>query len=503
MKAHFPGSAPILVQIGQETLAASQAGRSMEAPLERAADGRLAPACKARLIEEFKRFSGTSLVGARALCAIDGRGVSLRRLTVPAANSEEQERLLSLQIEAEFPLPPEQLAWGWLKVSSGGGTKGDQVLIAAVKAEVVSDYAELFAGFGARARFTPAALIRTGSSSLNSGLAAALHLEEHHCELLVLENGLPSSLRCFSWGTAELKATLDGTGGTEQELVPERLAALILAATGKEANGKKLSISGALNGEQSTLTALVRMAGMTPGFAAGSVAEELGAMVERRTPILWLNAGNRADSAQRNWTDVFRRKSALVAAALLACALVFPYSEAIVCKPFLARKLAAIKEDRGRLAAIDRELAFLRYLKDNQPPYLDAFYLLARSAPPGTKIDSLTINRRGELSFRGSVRDANQVADLRSKLLDYDAFANLAAEEQTPSPDRRTLTLRLSAQWLPAKVRTAAAQAAGSAASASNVAKPANTSNRPEIPAVTRGPTANNSEKPVRAGGNP
>ena len=109
--------------------------------------------------------------------------------------------------------------------------------------------------------------------------------------------------------------------------------------------------------------------------------------------------------------------------------------------------MAALKSDRGRLAMIDSELDFLRHLKQNQPPYIDALYLISRSVPPGTKLDTLSLSRRGELALRGTFQNANQVAEFRSKLLDSGFFSNIALEEQTPSPDRQKLTARLSATW--------------------------------------------------------
>jgi hypothetical protein len=102
---------------------------------------------------------------------------------------------------------------------------------------------------------------------------------------------------------------------------------------------------------------------------------------------------------------------------------------------------------------IDRDLDFLRHLKQNQPPYLDALFLVAKAAPPGTKLDSLTMNRRGDLALRGSMKDGQQVVGFRSKLIDSGFFSSVAVEEQTPTPDRQKVTVRIAAQWKPANDR--------------------------------------------------
>jgi hypothetical protein len=117
-------------------------------------------------------------------------------------------------------------------------------------------------------------------------------------------------------------------------------------------------------------------------------------------------------------------------------ALCFPYAEAIVLKPFLEKKLAALEADRGRLATIDQELDFLKFLKQNQPPYLDAIYLMARSAPQGTRLDELSMGRHQEISIRMKFGKCPTSQRFRAKLIDSGWFANVVVEEQAPTPDR-------------------------------------------------------------------
>jgi hypothetical protein len=73
--------------------------------------------------------------------------------------------------------------------------------------------------------------------------------------------------------------------------------------------------------------------------------------------------------------------------------------------------------------------------------------VLAKSAPQGTHFDSISMNRRGEISLRGFLRDGQQVADLRTKLIASGFFASVAVEEQAPTPDRQRVNIRMTAQW--------------------------------------------------------
>jgi len=104
------------------------------------------------------------------------------------------------------------------------------------------------------------------------------------------------------------------------------------------------------------------------------------------------------------------------------------------------------------LATIDQELDFLKFLKQTQPPYLDAIYLLAKSAPQGTHLEELSLSRHREISLRLKMANAQQVSDFRAKLIDSGWFANVMVEEQSPSPDRR-VAVRMTAELKPVESR--------------------------------------------------
>ncbi|HEX3988448.1 MAG TPA: hypothetical protein VHZ30_03390, partial [Verrucomicrobiae bacterium] len=89
-------------------------GDELELPVQRNEARQITPACRSVIIAAVGGFLHKHQIkpGVHALCAIDGHGVSLRRLSLPLATKEEFQRLLRLQLEREFPMPPEQLAWG-------------------------------------------------------------------------------------------------------------------------------------------------------------------------------------------------------------------------------------------------------------------------------------------------------------------------------------------------------------------------------------------------------
>src|SRR5436190_13502639 len=433
MKSFNPGKTdPVYIEIGQSTLRILQAEDGLELPLERLPNGRVSSACKQSvslsLQSFFKRQAWRPSI--KAFCAISARGVSLRRITLPTTSKENIQKLLLLQIESEFPLSPDELAWGQLQLNSGrpggNGSSGQlEYLIAAMKKDTIEEYTELLAGCGVSPVFTVAALARQDLCPPTIRPQALLDIGRNHSELTSFENGLPKSVRVLSWGgeviTRAIEETLGLTRPEAEELkikfaneqisqpeVVQKVQEAIqqtLNALAKAINGQTLGEKLYLTGQSVRLKDLapgltrrlalgVTCEGIEPVPGAGRSAAILGLRTATqqtygRSPLIirgkQVNGGARAVRATP-W------KLCVLAVGLACGVLVVPYLEAVILKPFLARKLTALKEGRRKLALIDAEWGFFQHLKQTAPPYLDALYLLAKAAPPGARIDSLSMN---------------------------------------------------------------------------------------------------------------
>lgn len=489
--------AQLFLEISQDSLKANSGTAGFEFPLERLGEGRLTEACKSDLTVQLQRFINRKSwqPRARAYCAIGARGVSLRRLILPAGPSEELMRLLPLQIESEFPLPPEQLAWGYQALSerqpgAAGTGRTQELLVAAVKKESLEDYSSILVACGASPVFTLAALARSYLCPPSPGPYAVLNLDRNYSELITMDEGVPIAVRVLAWGRENLTGlgpktrgngrdepvglgvpTPQGAsfGGSGEHLteaaISEALEPLARLING-QAVGRRIYVMG-IAGLQADLDFPVQLASrlgnglqcqavdFTPREGGSAAILGLQRALEREPglPPLVLQVKQSNGKAQVNRLAPWKWGALALGLALLG--LLLPYAEALTLKSHLANKLAAVKTDQGRLGTIDRELDFLQYLQQSEPPYLDALLVLAKAAPPGTRFDLVSMNRRGDVSIRGSLRDGQQVADLRSKLIDSGFFANVGIEEQAPTPDRQKVNVRLSAQWKPLGSRTA------------------------------------------------
>jgi Tfp pilus assembly PilM family ATPase len=499
----------LFLEIRQNTLRALHGQEALSFPLERSADGRLTPDCKQKLQTELHSFVNKTNWKPRAqtICAIDARGVSLRRLSLPVSSNDELERLLHLQIEREFPLAPNALAWGASRVNAESANGKQELVVAAVKKEVVEDYAQLLTPFSAAPVFTVAALARSRICPPSADSFGLLDIGRKHSELLIFNQGMAESLRILPWGGENITRALEkelGVNFSEAEALKLKLD------DSPAANGNlSISVQAALSSAVGTLaTAISKVWTGNKLLLTGStsrskvlpqrLAEQLGCSVEsvqlkippgnftsaaligmaqedtKATPPLLLlrppnlknNGSAAASAASRNpavaailaeGRSILGHSSlrtwARLAILLGLLALCFPLIEALALKPFLARRVASVNREKGRLEVIDRELTFLQSLKKSQPPFLDVLYVLADSASPGTRFDSVALTRRGELSLKGNLRDGQQVADLRSKLLKSGFFSVVTVEEQTPSPDRQKVTVRITAALKPAGSR--------------------------------------------------
>ncbi len=479
----------LYLEIGQSSLKALHGEQGLELPLERQENGRLTVPCAERLTLSLRAFlkRHNCRPHVPALCALGARGVSLRRLTLPAASPEELQRLLPLQIEREFPLSPNELAWGCRQLrperpAKNGAPAVQELLVAAVKKEVLQEYLDILVGCGLSPVFTLAALQRSTLCSRPPVAYAVLDIGRTHSELISFENDAPSSIRLLPWGGLNI------TQGIEQRLAITHADAETLKIHFDEkfvSNGEReQQIQGVFRTESHVLAKTIQpnwigqklyLTGATARLRdfAPLLSNAIGGGVECERVelshgegrsaailglkqaceengdflplILQLNVSRDTETRARptSW------KWAALAAVLAASSLCLRHAEVFLQKPRLARTVAEIKAYRETLPKIERELSFLQYLRTNQPPYLEPLFALASAAPAGARIETLSMNRHGELSLRAAMRDSQQVVDFRSKLIDSGLFSTVVVEEQTPTPDRQKIVVRITGQWKP------------------------------------------------------
>lgn len=417
----------LFVEFKEHSMHVIDADFGLEIPLERDAAGRLtkASAENASLrLREFFLLHGR-MTPRVACCSIPARGVSLRRLGVPALERSEARRLLGLQLETQLPIAPNELAWGCSPLERNGGP-GDgsglqNYLVVAVKRDVLQDYTGILANAGVAAEYTISALARRVLCPEAAGEFSVVDAGRSRMELATFDARGPLSLRVVT-GSVE---NLNGQAGHGKIFV-----------TGESESALRLKERLGLNTE-----VLGGEAG--PGRTAAN--EGLRKLVEggERPILLGGYEPVPPGRASRQW------KWPALAAVLLFLVIALRYAESIIYRGRLHGKLAAISLQRASLPKVEREFAFLNFIKTNQPPYIDALTVLAQSAPPGTRIDTLSFVRSGDLSLRGSVGEAKGPGEFRSKLIESGFFSRVVLEEQAPTSDGQKFTFRLSAQLKP------------------------------------------------------
>ena len=431
----------VYIEISHDSLRALAGEDGLVLPLERLESRRLHPACGETIaagLREFLKKHGAR-PGQRALCAIGARGVSLRRLTLPTAPKGELQRLLLLQIEREFPLAPEELAWGYRVLANGSG-KSQELLVVAVKKEVVQEYSDLLAAGGLSPEFTLGALARSSLALRPPASYAVLDVGRTDAELICFENGAPVSIRILPWTESPDRAALESLTKTIQSSAAR--PKIYLSGESGRLHDLALKLAGAPGVECERIE--------TP-HGDGRSAAILGlkkSCEDGVAPPLWLRL-----QPSGGKTEIITRpvpwKWAALAGLLLLILFSLRYAEAFIQRPRLAQRLAETKGYRDKLPQVDRELSFLQYLKTNQPPYLDPLFTMANASPGGARIESLSMNRRGDLALRAMMANSQQVGDFRSKLINSGFFSTVVVEEQTPTPDKQKVVVRITAQWKP------------------------------------------------------
>ena len=425
----------VFIDLGASLMRFSAAGGAVELPLERSEDGKLTTPCREQIVAVLAKAADRKSwqLKAKAVCALNGAGVLLRKVTLPAVAKEELPAVLHLQMEREFPLLPEQLAWGWNEVSSNGVKR--EVVLAAVRKETVEDYAALLAQAGFQPEFTLAGLARNYLCPAIKADYAILEAGAVQTELISFENAAPASLRLFP--------TKMLTG----EVIRAKTAARILYISGPDGAASKLV-------EQLGTQLDCRLLGIPGGVGESSALAGLKKATVEKKPLLLLGVQPKMTKAAWNISLGAHRQNLTKVAILLVVLMLFPFAESLLLKPVVGWKLASFKKHQLQFdSVVAPELNFFLNLKQSQPPYLDALYVLAKASPPGLHISSITIDQLGDISLKLEVQNAQQIMDFRGKLIDSGFFSHVSLEDQTPVPGPPKLNARMSLRWKPAGQR--------------------------------------------------
>ena len=375
----------------------------------------------AKSLRDFIKSAGLE-AGAEAWCFIPARGVSLRRLQLPATTPANREQFLRLQIEREFPLPPDELAWGWRQVGQEGD--GTEVLVAAIKEDLIRPFASLLQSADLDPHFVPAVLA-DGLAAAGRDSSAIASLDGNTLELARFDGGLPARI-----------CTLPRNGDSNAELA-NRISRAVVPA-------ERISMVGDDELAQAIESGFTGKVEQTndPGIQAWDKLVAAGKIND--LPVLRLNEPT-AESKPRT-LDLPIKWIAL--AALLMIGLIGTrYIGPFIGEARLKRELAAIKAKQSGFPAINQEVSFLQHIQQNQPPYLAALAVFSDATPRGTKVESINLDRSGEFSFRGQMQSSQQASDLRKKLIESGLFSNVVLEEQSTVPNKRQVNVRFTARW--------------------------------------------------------
>ena len=432
--------APVFIEITPVALKMLRENSGIELPLERGADGKLTAASREKTMVALQDFLGRKSwqPRVRAICGLSAHGVSLRKIALPVLANGEIEQVLRLQIEKEFPLSPDELAWGWQEISSSPATR--EVIVVAVRKEVVENYAGILSEAGLNSEFILSAFARELLCPAPKETHAILEINRNYSELVSFENGLATGLKI-----------LPATGDTADSVL-KNSPAKIVYVSGNEApqNGVFEKLGARMDCRRLEVSD-------AKGFSAATVG--IKKSLSENISLLRLRSKPKPSKASLKFSrlDFSRAENRLWltrAAVLLALLLIFPFAESLLIKPFLQWKLDRFKNERQKfVSVVEPELRFLQSLKQSQPPYLDTIYVFSQAAPSGLHLDSLTISQHGDITVKATMQNAQQVMDFRSKLIASGFFSGITVEEQSPVPNQPKVNVRMTAQWKPANAR--------------------------------------------------
>ena len=494
-----------LLDIGYSSLKILVAGKGVAIPLERDESGAVSASSREQLREAVAKVLGRpagstasngKAGGERGLsfrrgrkavaCALPSRGVSLRTFDVPTTSASEIAQVVELQVETEFPLPLDELAWSYVAAppveTSPSPAPATRVTVAAMRRSLLRDYTDLFRECGLEPNFRLGILAVSRLCPAEAGCWGVLDVGRSTSELLILDGSQPVSLTNIGWGgdhITQLVTTAAGLATGQAERVKSEqqltnvlsearadqlladaagaLAARLEAAWTTRHAPKRLFITGGgarMRGFDGALSAAFGgkilcqrpTLQVSQALTAGHSAVTLGLIEEGRlngtTTTFAFTAPEPESALKRAASEPSVRPWLLGLVGLVLISLALRYAGLLWQLPHQREELEHARSLHGGLPSLDPELEFLTFLKERQAPYLDALAVIASKFPKGTTIDGISLARTGDVTVNGKTKSPQTVNKFRSDLIASGWFTQVAIENQTPAKKQVTFRLR-------------------------------------------------------------
>ncbi len=487
-----PGKGDPVIDLGLGTLKVLWGRRKLELDFEPGADGALPRDRKEELQRSVRSFLGLSegdAASARlrpALCGVSALGVSLRTLELPPVPRDDLPAILRLQLERSFPLPPEEIAFGYYRFAPSqngvrplGAGEAGELLVAATRRAAIEEYRDFLAGCGLRAHFALAPLAACETCTFGAHRVFLVDIGRHQTEILALEGRRPRAVRTLPWGGETVTAAIAAALGVERERAEElktndpanpdvagaiesstrefaRRLADVLAVLSRDSGATESSASVVLLGGGSRLGGLASTLEQTlsvtverapvPGDGISSVLAGLRRQLEPtgRASELRFEIAERSE-AERPQTKRSSIAVWAVAALLLgAASLALRFIPAALERPELQAEITTLEERVSRQPSVDAELGFLQSLESRRAPYLQTLAAIASAAPKGSFFTEIDLTRAGTVSFRGTVKNTAELHAFREKLHATGRFERVVVQNQIPK--KKKLDVQLYAQ---------------------------------------------------------
>ncbi len=429
-------------------------------------------------VDEVKRsicdcFEGISPRDVECICLLSGGGSSLRPIKVPVAKESAIRNLIELQIEKEWPLPPEELAWGFIRSGQSQANtlseveSAEEISVGAIKKSLFQHYVEILEDCGLKVRFTLSACAGSFYAQTRGFKKCwILDLRSSSIDLIEMSDGIPSSIQHFNWGWNQLKGAiqelLNSSGDTSTEAFLPTLETV-------DANGMKEWVSPLINRmietegnhpvlvtgiEESVRSLLIILNHLLPereflsSFIASSTSFPVQVLGQYRGALesdrcIELKAEEEIQDVPIISQIPYLRWAAMLV-VLCVVALLARRIEPSLRIGKLDQQLKDFQAQQKKLPEIDRELSFLEHIQQNAVPYMDLVGLLAAKSVSGFHLESLEMGSDRRVQIRGTLPQNAHPEDLRAKLLEGGWFDQVVLDEQTPDKQKRNTTVRIS-----------------------------------------------------------
>lgn len=368
------------------------------------------------------------------------KGISFRRIELPEMESVDLRNVVGLQLEQELPISLSEFAWGFYQVETSNQT-GTNVCAALIRKNAPGTNWPSLNSHKVQEFHIPGIIEVGRVLSQEKDHFGIVNIEKKYTEYVRFKDGYPETSRSIAISSN------DWNQGNASEAIQSIV---------QEASDIPIFFLGNGSIPGSSWDNFCQNFSITEGrwVNLSNKPDQLISLLDYLKDnskldiqsTLWMESDSDfSEVSERQYQKKEIQNWAIACVALLVAILGLRYVEPLIKTGAMTDDLKSLQAQVKLVPEIEKEVAFLKMISDNHLPFEAIVPMICSQVNSQFQLEEVIMSQRGDLNISARIKTADQVGDLRQKLMASGFFRSVVIESQTPDPKKKNIALKIRA----------------------------------------------------------